>query len=154
MSEYDVVIIGGGAAELSAALVPGQRGGLTARAIGIVEAGVNRILVKDGHPADVELDDGRLVHRDAVFVPPRFVPNDGVLVAFGCDVTGDGWVATGRDGRTSVPGVWAAGNVADPRAQVITAAGQGSAAAIAINADLVEEDIRDAISASGRATVP
>ena len=47
-------------------------------------------------------------------------------------------------GRTSVLGVWAAGNVVDPRAQVITPAGGGSAAAIAINADLVEEDARNA----------
>jgi thioredoxin reductase len=39
-----------------------------------------------------------------------------------------------------VPGVWAAGNASNPRAQVITAAGEGSAAAIAINADLVAED--------------
>jgi thioredoxin reductase len=31
------------------------------------------------------------------------------------------------------------------RAQVITAAGAGSAAAIAINADLVEEDVRNAV---------
>ena len=45
---------------------------------------------------------------------------------------------TDADGRTSVAGVWVAGNVANPRAQVITAAGEGSAAAIAINADLVE----------------
>jgi hypothetical protein len=37
--------------------------------------------------------------------------------------------------------VWAAGNVVDPRAQVITAAGAGSAAAIAINADLVQDDV-------------
>jgi hypothetical protein len=40
-----------------------------------------------------------------------------------------------------VPGVWAAGNASNPRTQVITAAGEGSAAAIAINADLVEEDV-------------
>ena len=50
-----------------------------------------------------------------------------------------------RDGLTSVAGVWVAGNVANPRAQVITAAGEGSAAAIAINADLVDEDVRDAV---------
>lgn len=49
-------------------------------------------------------------------------------------------MTTDRTGRTSVPGVWAAGNVADPRAQVITAAGSGSAAAIALNADLVEQE--------------
>jgi hypothetical protein len=34
--------------------------------------------------------------------------------------------------------------VVDPRAQVITAAGAGSAAAIAINADLVHEDVERA----------
>jgi NADPH-dependent glutamate synthase beta subunit-like oxidoreductase len=53
-------------------------------------------------------------------------------------------------GRTSVPGVWAAGNVVDPRAQVITAAGAGSAAAIALNADLTEDDVRDAVRALDR----
>ena len=52
---------------------------------------------------------------------------------------------TGANGATSVPGVWVAGNVANPRAQVITAAGEGSAAAIAINADLVDEDVADAV---------
>ncbi|TDN91526.1 hypothetical protein [Microbacterium sp. BK668] len=36
-------------------------------------------------------------------------------------------------------------NAADPRAQVVTAAGQGSAAAIAINADLVAEDLDTAL---------
>jgi hypothetical protein len=41
--------------------------------------------------------------------------------------------------------VWAAGNVVDPRAQVITAAGAASAAAVALNADLVEDDVRDAV---------
>ena len=44
-------------------------------------------------------------------------------------------------------GVWAAGNASNPRAQVITAAGEGSAAAIAINNDLTDEDVRDAVDA-------
>ena len=48
-------------------------------------------------------------------------------------------------GRTSEPGVWVAGNVRNPRAQVITAAGEGSATAIALNADLVDEDVRNAV---------
>jgi hypothetical protein len=34
----------------------------------------------------------------------------------------------------------------NPRAQVISAAGEGSAAAIALNHDLVEEDVRDAVA--------
>jgi thioredoxin reductase len=63
-----------------------------------------------------------------------------------------GWVVHDPTGRTSVAGVWVAGNAADPRAQVISAAGQGSAAAIALNADLVDEDVKHALA--GRAAVP
>jgi thioredoxin reductase len=58
----------------------------------------------------------------------------------GLEVDDMGFVRVDGAGRTSVPGVWAAGNVANPRAQVITAAGEGSAAAISLNADLVRED--------------
>jgi thioredoxin reductase len=93
----------------------------------------------------VQLDDGRVVPRDALFVPPRFVPNNDLIVSLGCDVDGNGWVTTDNTGRTSVAGVWAAGNLVDPRAQVITAAGAGSASAIALNADLVEDDVRNAV---------
>ena len=78
-------------------------------------------------------------------MPPRFVPNSALLVGVGCAVDDAAWPMTDGAGRTSVHGVWAAGNVADPRAQVITAAGAGSAAAISINAELVEDDIRRAV---------
>jgi hypothetical protein len=54
-------------------------------------------------------------------------------------------------GRTSTFGVWAAGNVVDPRAHVITAAAAGSAAAIAINADLVQDDVERAVEDHGTA---
>jgi thioredoxin reductase len=91
------------------------------------------------------MDGGRIIRRDALFVPPRFVPNNDLLVGLGAGMDEDGWVATGASGQTSVPGVWVAGNVANPRAQVITAAGEGSAAAIAINGDLVDEDVRIAV---------
>jgi thioredoxin reductase len=79
-----------------------------------------------------------------VFVRPQFVPNDTLLTDLGC-ATHNGWVAADATGATSVPGVWAAGNAVNPRAQVITAAGEGSAAAIAIKNDLAEEDIPIAV---------
>ena len=72
---------------------------------------------------------------------PRLVPHSALLAGLGCDTDENGWVRTDSTGRTSVAGLWTAGNVSNPRAQVITAAGEGSAAAIAINADLVDEDI-------------
>jgi thioredoxin reductase len=128
------------------ALTPEQSEGLVARAIGIVEEPVTRIAVEMDRITGVELESGRFVPRAAVFVRPRFVPNDDLLTGLGCATDDAGWVTTDATGRTSVPGVWAAGNAANPRAQVITAAGEGSAAAIAINNDLVEEDVPIAVA--------
>jgi thioredoxin reductase len=122
-----------------------ERTRLLARAIGIVEGGIDRLVVQDDHLRGVSLSDGRVIPLDALFVPPRFVPHHDLLLALGCHTDAEGWVIVDPTGRTSVPGAWAAGNVVDPRAQVITAAGAGSMAAIALNADLVEEDVRDAV---------
>jgi thioredoxin reductase len=127
-------------------LTPVERDELVARAIGIVEGTVARVLVDDDDRLrGVELDDGRVVPRRALFVPPRFVPHNDLLLELGCRLDADGWVVVDPTGRTSVPGVWVAGNLANPRAQVITAAGEGSAAAIALNADLVDDDVRIAV---------
>jgi thioredoxin reductase len=122
-----------------------ERFELVSRAIGVVEGTVEKLVVDDDQLRGVQMDDGCVVPRDVLFVPPRFVPHSDLLAGLGCALDHNGWVTTDGVGRTSVPGVWAAGNVVDPRAQVITAAGAGSAAAIAVNADLVDDDVRDAV---------
>jgi thioredoxin reductase len=127
-------------------LTPAERTQLVARAIGIVEGDLARVVVQDDRVTAIEMADGRNIPRQAVFVPPRFVPNHTLLTGVGCELDEQGWVVTGANGTTSVPGLWVAGNVANPRAQVITAAGEGSAAAIAINAELVADDVRAAVS--------
>jgi thioredoxin reductase len=118
---------------------------LEARGIRIVRGEVARLVVEDDRLTGVELKDGRVIARSAVFVRPGNVPHaDGLLTGLHCDVDEAGFATVDATGRTSILGVWAAGNVVDPRAQVITAAGAGSAAAIAINADLVQEDVERA----------
>jgi thioredoxin reductase len=122
---------------------------LEARDIRIEPGAVARLIVEDDRLRAVELRDGRLVARAAVFVRPGNTPHDdGLLGGLGCATNEAGFVTVDATGRTSTPGVWAAGNVVDPRAQVITAAGAGSAAAIAINADLVQEDVDIALRAA------
>jgi thioredoxin reductase len=123
-----------------------ERTQLLARAIGVVEGTIEKLVIDDADQlGGVQMRDGSVIPRDALFVPPRFVPNNTVLAGLGCEMDAEGWVTVDTTGRTSVPGVWAAGNIADPRAQVITAAGAGSAAALALNADLVEDDVRTAV---------
>jgi thioredoxin reductase len=118
---------------------------LVARAIGVVEGDVDRLVIDDDALSGVAMTDGRVIPRNVLFVPPRFVPHSELLAGVGADLDDNGWVITGANGATSVPGLWVAGNVTNPRAQVITAAGEGSAAAIAMNADLVDDDIRTAV---------
>jgi len=119
---------------------------LLARSIGLVEGTIDQLVIDGADQlCGVQMRDGCVIPRDALFVPPRFVANNTLLAGLGCDLDADGWVTVDPTGRTTVPGVWAAGNVVDPRAQVITAAGAGSAAAIALNADLVGHDVRTAV---------
>ena len=130
------------------------RAQLIARDMTVIEGSVEQLIVHDDRLHGVALTDGRIVARDALFVPPRFVPHSALLVSLGCEVDADGWPVRDATGHTSVPGVWVAGNVANPRAQVITAAGEGSAAAMAMNAHLVEEDVRDAVHTFNGSTSP
>jgi thioredoxin reductase len=124
-----------------------DRSQLTARSIDIMEGDVDHLVIEDDALHAVALGDGRSMARHAVFVPPHLTPHSELLAGLGCEIDDQGWVITGPNGATSVPGVWVAGNVANPKAQVITAAGEGSAAAIAINTDLVEADIGAAADA-------
>jgi thioredoxin reductase len=128
---------------------------LDARGIAVVEGLVSRFLVVDDQMHAVELADGRVVPRTALFMRPTVHPHrDRLVESLGCAVDPGGFVQVDATGQTSVPGVWAAGNVANPRAQVITAAGEGSAAAIAINTDLVQEDIHNALAATHQSAPP
>jgi len=123
-----------------------ERTQLLARAIGVVEGTIDQLVIDDtDHLCGVQMRDGCVIPRDALFVPPRFVPNNTLLIGLGAEADTDGWVTVDPTGRTTVAGVWAAGNIVDPRAQVITAAGAAAAAAIALNADLVDDDVRNAV---------
>ena len=128
-----------------------ERAQLCARGIRVECGKVTRLVIENDRFTGVQLGDGRVVVRTAVFIRPDNRPhNDGLLKGLGCAFDDAGFPIVDATGRTRTPGVWAAGNAADPRAQVITAAGVGSAAAISINADLVQDDVaRDqAVSAT------
>jgi thioredoxin reductase len=128
------------------AVTPGERSTLAARDIAVVDGAVERLVVTDDRLRAVKLTDGRSVPRDALFIRPALRAHaGGPAAALSCEVLAGGLVRVDAEGRTSVPGVWAAGNAANPRAQVITAAGEGSAVAIAINTELVADDVDAAV---------
>ena len=134
-------------------ITDGERATLDARGIAIVDGSVERLVVSDNRLRAVQLANGRAVPRAAVFFRPALRGHgNGPAAALGCDLIAGGLVRADADGRTSVPGVWAAGNAANPRAQVITAAGEGSAIAIAINTELVADDVDRAVRRASATT--
>jgi len=119
-----------------------ERSKLDALGVRVREGAVSHIVGQAGALDGVQLADGTVLAADAVFIAPRQRPNDAMLRALGCDIDpATGLIAIDQFGQTSVPGVWAAGNVVTPTAQVITAAGAASASAIAINGWLLERKI-------------
>ena len=137
------------------AVTASERAALEARGIAVIQGSVASLVVVGDRLHAVQLADGRSIPRAAVFIRPALHPrNDGLIVSLGCETDDGGFVRVDATGATSVAGVWVAGNAANPRAQVITAAGEGSAAAIAINADLVADDVRNAINLNHRKELP
>jgi len=119
---------------------------LQGRGVQAVSGAVARLVIEDG-PIDRRGDDRRSSHAMGRRVHPagEHAHPDGLLSGLGCQVDEAGFAIVDASGRTSTVGVWAAGNVVDARLQVISSAGAGSAAAIAINADLVQEDVQRAV---------
>jgi thioredoxin reductase (NADPH) len=167
VSNQKIVVIGGAARELSlkqagllrrnsedvtlvthaVRLTEDERHRLTAFGVRVIDGTVSHLVGATGTIAGLALTDGTVVDCAAVFIAPLQRPNDALLRALGCDSNPHtGLVIADQAGQTSAEGVWAAGNVVTPTAQVITAAGAGSASAIAINGWLLNKDL-DAASA-------
>ncbi|MET8308468.1 bifunctional NAD(P)/FAD-dependent oxidoreductase/class I SAM-dependent methyltransferase [Micromonospora sp. NPDC005173] len=128
---------------------------LAARGIAVVPGPVAALEVTGDALTGVRLASGRVLPLDALVVSTRTAPRAGLLVGLGLapeEVTMGGYVIGSQipadaTGATTVPGVWVAGNVADVRGQVIAAAAAGLGAGAAINADLIAEETRDAVTA-------
>src|SRR5262245_5386583 len=97
---------------------------LRAGGVDIVPGHVTRIATgADGRVAAVELEDHEPIEADAVVVAPRFRVRAEPLRALGLEPAahpgglGD-FVETDATGETSVPGLYAAGNLSDPSQQV------------------------------------
>jgi thioredoxin reductase len=128
---------------------------LAARGIAIIGGEVVALEVHDDRLAGVRLRSGESIPRQAVVVAPRLAASAEVLRTLGLGTTDQEiaghslgtYIATDATGATTVPGVWVAGNVADPFSQVITAAAAGLKAGAAINADLIAEETARAVVA-------
>ncbi|NGO72043.1 NAD(P)/FAD-dependent oxidoreductase [Streptomyces boncukensis] len=125
---------------------------LAARRITVVDGKVTGLEVAEDRLTGVRLASGRQIPLRALAVAPQPHPRADFLTGLGLGPTahpsGLGTsIAADATGLTTVPGVWVAGNLADPNANVLASAASGSTAAGAINSDLIAEDTRHAVRA-------
>jgi thioredoxin reductase len=126
---------------------------LAARGIPVVSGEVAAVESGANGLTGVRLRSGQMVPRHAVAIMTRLEARAGFLADLGLvaseqyvgDVSIGTAIPAGPTGATDVPGVYVAGNVTNPMAQVIVAAGAGLSAGAAINADLMAEDTRNAV---------
>ncbi|MDG4782338.1 FAD-dependent oxidoreductase [Micromonospora sp. WMMD961] len=128
---------------------------LVASGVPVVESAVRRLTDADADGSlVVELADGHSLPADAILTGGRFRPRVEMLAGLGVDTTahpsglGD-LVAVDPAGRTSVEGVFAAGNLTDPSGQVLQSAANGSWIGAQIAFSLAAEDITAGARPSG-----
>ncbi len=78
----------------------------------------------------------KTVETSGVFVAIGYDPVNNLARAMGCDLDEDGYVVVDDGYRTSVPGVYAAGDLTGGLKQIVTAVSQGATAAMTAFEDL------------------
>ncbi|MFW0775183.1 NAD(P)/FAD-dependent oxidoreductase [Paenarthrobacter nitroguajacolicus] len=132
---------------------------LAARSITVVDGKVQALQVADDALTGVVLASGTIIPADAVVTGPRLEARSGVLESLGVPIVehpmgvGNHVEVNPLGGATSVPGVWAAGNVTDLTGQVMASAAAGVMAGAAINADLMMEETRLAVEEARRSAL-
>ena len=99
--------------------------------IEMIEQPVAEVVGSDDVMEGLLLEDGRLVPCDRAFFSIAHKPRNTLATGLGCRIDDMGYVETDDHGETSIPGVYAAGDVVPGEQLLQTAAAQGAVAGIA-----------------------
>ena len=134
----DIVVFTNGISSIS----PGFKGFLEKKNIQIFEEKIERLLYQGEILQSVVLKNGTNLERDALFLAPQFPirMKSNVGEILGCKTTEMGFFQIDDFGRTTVPGVFAAGDIVTFKQSVAGAVALGQAAGAGAAGDLLSED--------------
>jgi len=118
-----------------------QQGQLEARGVAVEPMPVACV----SGEADAELTDGRVLHFAGIFTAPGMRPSSDLAAVLGCAFDNGPigpFLHTGPMKETSVPGVFACGDVARPAGSVSWAVGDGALAGAAAHQSLIARHLR------------
>lgn len=122
-------------------LTDDQKTRLLSKGIAVMPQPVEAFIGHNGQLDQVWLADGTKIPRTGGFVTPKFVQSTPFGDQLGCAKTEIGGIQSDAVGRTSVPGVYTAGDSSYMMpSQVVYAAASGSRTATSVNMDLTDED--------------
>ena len=125
---------------------------LAARGVKVVGGAVESVRVEQDRLRGIALAGGPEIAVEALVVGPRVHARLEAFAGLGLVAsqhpTGMGtYLAADENGATSVPGVWAAGNVTDLKAQVLASAATAAWTAVVINNHLMAEELATDVTA-------
>ncbi|RFA22849.1 hypothetical protein B7R25_03655 [Subtercola boreus] len=130
----DLIVFTNGVAELSEQ----EESALDARGIGVERRPIADIEGDREGMSGVSLEDGTVILRSGGFIRPKWTPALDYGALLGVQTDDDDLLVTDASGRTTVPGVFAAGDSTPPGAQqLVVAAGDGARVASTINRHLI-----------------
>ena len=95
----------------------------------------------NGRLDKIDFESGEPLRVRGMFFSTGHRQGSDLARELGCKFTSDGCVDAGEYGITSVPGVYVAGDASRLAQFVIVAASEGAQAALAINKELMKEDL-------------
>ncbi|MGE0556167.1 MAG: NAD(P)/FAD-dependent oxidoreductase [Gemmatimonadales bacterium] len=134
----DVVLFADGPSVLS----DEDRARVERNGIRVREERVERLLGANGVLEAVVLEGGESVPRGGMLISPAQELRSDLPRRLGCALTTEGRVEAGVGGRTEVPGVFVAGDIAPGMQTVVAAMASGMLAGAMLNLDLLEADFR------------
>jgi thioredoxin reductase len=130
----DLIVFTNGAETIT----DGEERALAAIGIRVERRVIDDVVGERATMSGVRLVDGEVIARTSGFVRPVWTPTLDYVNDLGLERDAAGLVVVDARGRTSVPGVYAAGDSTAPGPQqLIVAAGEGATTAAAINRDLL-----------------
>jgi len=132
----DLTVFTNGAARLSSEQIEK----LIEKNIRIVETKIDGIVHESGKMQAVLLSDGTKIELSALYTRPAFRQQSDIPESLECEFSDSGHIRIDSFQKTTVPGVYAAGDNCFPMRSVSNAVFAGSLAGAMINKELIEDD--------------
>jgi thioredoxin reductase len=132
----DIALCSDGPSSLSAR----EKRQLRGNGIRLIESPIAKLVGTNGQLERIIFTTGAVLDRAALFFDTRSRQQSALAAQLGCQFTRQGKIKAGQYEATTVPGLFAAGNIIQDVQLSIVAAAEGARAAFGINRSLTRED--------------